>query len=84
MQAKRWESLCILAFSLPIVTAGQALRISVYTPAGTVNKYGYFLQPRSRGQGPLPLMPGLFCALLRTIRAANAKSAAVTPITYAT
>ena len=39
MQVKRWESLCILLFSLPLVTAGQALRISVYTPAGTVNKY---------------------------------------------
>ena len=27
------------AFSLPLIAAGQALRISVYTPAGTVNKY---------------------------------------------
>ena len=37
MQAKRWESLCVLAFSLPIGMAAQSLRISVYAPAGTVN-----------------------------------------------
>ena len=39
MQTKRWDSLCILLLSLPVIAAGQALRISVYTPAGTVNTY---------------------------------------------
>jgi len=39
MQPKRWQFLCILIFSLPLAVAAQTLRISVYTPAGTVNRY---------------------------------------------
>ena len=38
MPATRWECSCILALSLPLVAAGQALR-SVYAPAGTLNQY---------------------------------------------
>jgi hypothetical protein len=34
-----WQVLCLLVFSLPMGVAGQPLRISVYTPAGTVNRY---------------------------------------------
>ena len=51
MQAKPWESLCILAFGFPIVTTAQALRISVYAPAGTVNHYLSTPDDRAKAAG---------------------------------
>jgi hypothetical protein len=39
MPLNRRTSLCLLALSLPSALAAQTLRISVYAPAGTVNKY---------------------------------------------
>src|SRR4051794_21364077 len=51
MQAKRWQYLCILAFGLPVVTAAQALRISVYAPAGTVNQYLSTPDDRAKAAG---------------------------------
>jgi hypothetical protein len=39
MKWTRWQWGCLLLVSLPAAVTAQALRISVYTPAGTVNKY---------------------------------------------
>lgn len=39
MQPKRGGLLCVLILSLPLAIAAQTLRISVYAPAGTVNRY---------------------------------------------
>src|ERR1035441_7784871 len=39
MKWTRWQWGCFLLFSLPAAATAQPLRISVYAPAGTVNKY---------------------------------------------
>jgi hypothetical protein len=39
MKWTRWQRGCLLLVSLPAAVTAQALRISVYAPAGAVNKY---------------------------------------------
>jgi len=51
MQPTRSWFLCALAFSLPSAVAAQTLRISVYTPAGTVNKYLSTAGDRAKAAG---------------------------------